>query len=285
MQMTKQRPKLNRMSMRKLGNSITPNLCVSVKNKSTFLLTIHACMPRPRGIRKRRRRFSRSRRRRKRTFSRKSRRRRRTTLPLGGFPLKKLVRFRYVAEITFDATATNPGVQVFRANSLFDPDFTNIGHQPGNFDRWSPLYDHYTVIGSKISIQPVLDDASGVIPGLLVMALTAGETKDSLSTAFSLGGLQLVLEQPRLVKQQRQTGNRAPYNNLRMGFSAKRFFGLKSVVGQSRYQASMDSNPTDPAHFEIMMMPLNGNDPDPATFIATIDYLAVLTEPSLIEAS
>lgn len=37
--------------------------------------------------------------------------------------------------------------QVFRANSLFDPDRTGAGTQPRGFDQFTPLYARYRVLG------------------------------------------------------------------------------------------------------------------------------------------
>lgn len=45
----------------------------------------------------------------------------------------------------------NPGIggagasYVFRLSSLFDPDFTGVGHQPLGFDQISPLFERYQV--------------------------------------------------------------------------------------------------------------------------------------------
>lgn len=50
--------------------------------------------------------------------------------------------------------------QVFRLNSLYDPDFTGSGHQPYGFDQVSSLYKHYQVYGVKVSVtctDPTLD--------------------------------------------------------------------------------------------------------------------------------
>lgn len=43
--------------------------------------------------------------------------------------------------------------QVFRMNSIFDPDFTGTGHQPILRDLWASQYDYYTVLQCDYSIR------------------------------------------------------------------------------------------------------------------------------------
>lgn len=45
--------------------------------------------------------------------------------------------------------------QVFRGNSLFDPDYTGTGHQPTGFDQLSALYKWYNVLASSIKVELV----------------------------------------------------------------------------------------------------------------------------------
>lgn len=73
-------------------------------------------------------------------------------------------------ELTYNRTsgynASAPVVQVFRGNSIFDPDFTGVGSQPMGHDQWATLYRRYRVIGSKITVRTnSLDgtDASGLV--------------------------------------------------------------------------------------------------------------------------
>jgi len=43
--------------------------------------------------------------------------------------------------------------QIFRANSLFDPDRTGIGHQPRGFDQLTPMYNRYRVNNIKWHVE------------------------------------------------------------------------------------------------------------------------------------
>jgi len=49
------------------------------------------------------------------------------------------------------STTTAAGV-LFRMNSLHDPDYTNAGHQPYQWDQLSPMYNIYTVYGLKYEL-------------------------------------------------------------------------------------------------------------------------------------
>jgi len=64
-----------------------------------------------------------------------------------------------VAEVQLNYSNTNalaPGVSVglnvFRANAVFDPDFTGVGIQPTGFDQYATLYNRYRVIGVYVQI-------------------------------------------------------------------------------------------------------------------------------------
>lgn len=45
--------------------------------------------------------------------------------------------------------------QIFRGNSIFDPDQTGAGHQPRGFDQLATLYGRYKVFRSKLEVMAV----------------------------------------------------------------------------------------------------------------------------------
>lgn len=71
----------------------------------------------------------------------------------GGFPKSMFTRLKYVWN-----GSLNPGVaganstQLFRCNSMYDPDYTGVGNQPRGFDQWMDIYNHYYVKRSKIIV-------------------------------------------------------------------------------------------------------------------------------------
>lgn len=72
-------------------------------------------------------------------------------------PGRSLMPMRYKTKLMYcdvlNVTYTAPlGVQwyTFRMNSLFDPDFTGIGHQPAGYDQITPFYNSWIVTGVKV---------------------------------------------------------------------------------------------------------------------------------------
>lgn len=73
---------------------------------------------------------------------------------LNPFPNVKYVRHKYVDVITIPAgsSAGWPQLYQFRANSMYDPDYTGTGHQPLFRDEMAAQYNYYTVLSSFIKV-------------------------------------------------------------------------------------------------------------------------------------
>jgi hypothetical protein len=70
------------------------------------------------------------------------------TFPTGmvGIPDEVRTCLKYSEIISFTGSAT-PAAQVFIINSLFDPNFTGVGHQPSFYDFFQSMYSRYCVLG------------------------------------------------------------------------------------------------------------------------------------------
>lgn len=67
------------------------------------------------------------------------------------FPARTTKRLRYSTNVSIGAAVGAVNTWVFRANDLFDPDFTSGGHQPMGFDQMMLSYNHFCVTKAKIT--------------------------------------------------------------------------------------------------------------------------------------
>jgi len=68
------------------------------------------------------------------------------------FPATITKRLRYSTNFLLATTAGAVATYVFRANDLFDPDFTGTGHQPMGFDQLMVFYNHFCVTRAKLIV-------------------------------------------------------------------------------------------------------------------------------------
>lgn len=202
-------------------------------------------------------------------------------IPLSGFPAKKLVRLRYATRLNLDAPIDGTPVHNgYRANGMYDPNMALGGHQPMGFDQWMTVYDHFTVLGSKITVRYVPNTTTAFPPIAFGIMLT----DDSVFPYTNTDALHAIMESSHGGRAMRlaDISNSATSRNLSVTrtFSAKRFFGKAFLTGSEDYKGAINADPTEQACFLVWALnpTTAGNDPPSCSFVVTVEYIAMLTE-------
>ena len=94
-------------------------------------------------------------------------------IPLNGVQNTEIIKLRYCTQVSIPGGAGHGSYQ-FRANSLYDPDLSGVGHQPMGFDEMSARYLHYQVLGSRIKVSPIINGTTtsqGDAPSWVMVSL------------------------------------------------------------------------------------------------------------------
>lgn len=234
-------------------------------------------MPRKRYYRRKRRRNAGYRMRKRRRY--RYRRGRRTRSRAQGFA-STFVKGRITKMVYHDAFILNSttGIlanQVFRAGSIFDPDFTGTGHQPRGHDQWAQLYHKYLVIGARISVYPSFSTNGGGQPYLFGLMCIRNQTNPYTT------GWECIENSGKF----RVFRPGAPCRVLRQGYSLRRFYNLKDPRDNiDEYGALFGANPAIEPHFHLWC---EGDPGDTiyGLFEVTLEYICILSDAVNFAAS
>lgn len=212
----------------------------------------------------------------KRTYKKKKYGKRKATIGRSlGFPRERTVTLRYVD--AFDLTPGPAAVQYhFRANSLFDPNYTSTGHQPFCFDQWTVYYNHYQVQSARMKVTAQLNGAMGY-PVSIGSYLADDATTSYDWSTFRESGRGTFRQLPVVVSDRTFT--------LSQSFNLKKFFNRTADPGAT--SASVSANPTEDAFFVVWAMVMNtiNTASSAITFTVQIDYTARFFEPKDLPSS
>jgi len=194
-----------------------------------------------------------------------------------GFPVSLRTKLRYVENISMSSASGAMANNVFRANSLFDPNETGTGHQPMCFDQWMTLYNHFMVIGSKITVHFAGDGGTSGVPLIYGVALTDDATSTSSPGTIMENG----------TTKYRVTGASANYTQktaprISKGFSCKKFFNITNPLDNVlRLGGNVAADPTEIAFFSVFLgcLPDTATDIGATQLTVVIDYLTIFSEP------
>lgn len=194
-----------------------------------------------------------------------------------GFPRTNMVRLRYVDGFSLDPSAGTLATHVFRANSIYDPNYTSLGHQPMNTDLWAQLYNHYTVVGAKITLH-VHNAAGSGSDGLLAGVIL---TDDATYSVDPVTIMEQGLARYRLTNAT-LSSNKGNGLKVSKTFSAKRFFNVTNPMDNTnRIGAMFSANPVELSHFVCFVGAPPGSLVDYVSMRCTvvIDYICIFSEP------
>lgn len=157
-----------------------------------------------------------------------------------GFPDRLQTKLVYGDKINLQLNLGAAQYNAFRMTSLYDPDLTNVGHQPQWFDQLANVYAKYRVKGAKIT-------ATFTAPGIPVSATLngpymVGVTISSAST-LAAGSFASLIEDANsksTILCTREGGNNV--KTITNTYSPSRDLGVDPM--ESDLTATTSSNPT-----------------------------------------
>lgn len=193
--------------------------------------------------------------------------RNRTQVKLGlGLPKRAIVTHKYSESITLTSTLGTLALHLFSCNGMTDPNISGAGHQPMYYDQFTALYDHYTVIGSKIKYRICTNSPT------LSMLVGAMINDDTTTTVTSISGIdEASLGKTRLIP----AGMDVP-TVITQKWSAKKFFP-GSVLANNSLQGS-GANPTEQSYFAVYLQDPTATQTVACTVQVEIEYIAVWNE-------
>ena len=223
---------------------------------------------------------------RSRKYSRRKRRyTRRKPLVLGGIPASKVCRLRYCDLVKLNPSALESGIatqHVFRANSVFDPDSSGIGHQPMGFDEMAANYNHYVVLGSKITVWFDSDVDNHQEAGQYCFLRV-----DDVPPLTNVNLNALMERNAAKIKYKPFNKDTSKKIVLSKTFSCKKFFGINKNDGVSTRDdlagLCNGANPAELAYFTcgVMCARTTTTDPPPILARVQIDYIVKFYEKNL----
>lgn len=170
----------------------------------------------------------------------------------GVLPYKTIAKHYYVSYGTIVGIGSQANWNYkLRANSVYDPDLTAVGHQPYMTDTMRALYANACVIGAKVTATLHYQKAvSAVNNGPVLFAMTVcsnnDETRHALLDSAGLTSTEFIEKRLGKYKTLTSGDTRAHTATLSTKISFKKLFKLKSMLEQSTTNDGQEQqvNPT-----------------------------------------
>lgn len=210
-----------------------------------------------------------------RKFNKKLSVRNRNKVTMGlGFPKMAKMTHKYVESFALTSSAGVITPYRMSCNGMYDPNQSGTGHQPYYFDQMSALYNHYCVVGSKVTVTCVNISASD--PAYQIGIYVNDDT------SASIPNINAIAEQSTGYFKTVPAGN----NNtlyLKSKWSARKYFN-RNPLANTELQGTSSTNPTEQSYYNIVLQ-ANAASTVTCTFTVTIEFIAIWKEITEVSQS
>ncbi|AJD07475.1 putative capsid protein [Odonata-associated circular virus-9] len=197
------------------------------------------------------------------------------------FSNSQLVTLRYCKNIQLNpANGATISVATFRANDIYFCDGL-AGSEPKGTTEWEGFYNHYLVIGSKMTA--MFNSGSSTTSN---GAGTVGVVLTDTSNVAYINNTDVMTE-PRarwkIIGNQTGTGTKT----ITKGYSPKKFFTIHNLLdNQEHYGAPVSVSPPEIAFFQVFFAPHAASAGTGGPWVTVIiDYKVMYTGPKRIAPS
>lgn len=195
--------------------------------------------------------------------------------PDSSLPDRMITKHKFVTQFTL-----NPGLGAtawygFRANGIYDPDYSGAGHQPLYRDEFAVLYSEYAVISSRIKVTAFPGNA-GVSTSTAFVCILRTDKTSGLPTGpthlLECADMHYTVMGNSAAKSHSVVRHRHSYKDI----------GLKDYTEGTNLVA-VGANPVEDAeYFWVGMAPITGSyDVDATAMVAEIEYTVAWSSPEI----
>jgi len=157
-------------------------------------------------------------------------------------------------------SGTVTSTQVFRANDLYDPDFSSTGHQPMGFDQLMLWYNHFTVRRARLICN--FKNTGSTNPTVCIRVDGDSTALTSTSRILELGNcVSEILE---------YKGVQGSTKQLELSVDIAKLQGVsqKTITADANLRGSAAASPVEVSYFHVTMWDSNA-----ATGSGTCDFI------------
>lgn len=173
-------------------------------------------------------------------------------------------------------TASGAGVpasRVYSCNGLFDPDITGVGHQCSGFDQLMTMFDHYCVIGARISV--TFTNFSTDFPMLCCVDIrdsptTTTDYREAIESGTCKSALVSV------------SNSGASTATIVYNVNPAKFLGRSKPLADPDLKGSASANPVEQCYFHVIIA---GDGAEKVGASITIEYISMFIEPKPVGLS
>lgn len=196
--------------------------------------------------------------------------------PIAPVAQQQVVKMIYAEVLPLNALSIGQAATYqFRTNSIFDPDYTGVGHQPLGHDQWALFYNHYCVISSTIRVDFL--PSSTAIGGNILCAIRVSPD----SGATTIPTTQLLENRQAVTGVLMATGKGC---RLRNTYNLKKQFGYSAALGTTN-SAQFGFNPAEDCYYHCSIGPYDTSVQAQAFLVVKIEYTVLLLEPKTLSQS
>lgn len=185
----------------------------------------------------------------------------------------------YSDSFSADYSVSTPAFHTYRANDLYDPDYTSTGHQPNGYDQMALFFNRFCVLRSWIKVTFCPKSSSDTV-------MNIGGVYMGPLNAFSGTGLYEIKEQTNnSFIIYKNSANYGSPKTVRNHVDVAQYTGIRDPNTSPALSAIIGNSPTDSIYYIVWNASENETDTAAIDVHVDITYLAKWTRPRYLASS